>query len=69
METGVAFHINKFTRSNLLVQIGPVVLKKKMKMWNVYKDDDNDDDETTTTTDNGQISIRKISLEPSAQVS
>mgnify|MGYP003683272863 CR=1 FL=1 len=28
-----------------LVEIGPVVLKKKMKMWKVYdNNDDNDDD-------------------------
>ena len=33
-----------------LVEIGPVVLEKKTKMWKVYDNNDN-----TTTTDNGQF--------------
>ena len=60
-----------------LVEIGPVVLEKKMKMWKVYdnNDDDNgqieigsgEEDEnvkkiTTTTTDIGQILIWKAQL-------
>ena len=60
-----------------LVEIGPVVLEKKMKMWKVYdnNDDDNgqieigsgEEDENvkkimTTTTDNGQILIWKAQL-------
>ena len=36
-----------------LVEIGPVVLKKKMKMWKVYDNANND---------NGQILIRKAHL-------
>ena len=50
-----------------LVEIGPVVLEKKMKMWKVYdNDDDNDND-----NDDGQRTKfdQKSSLEPSAQVS
>ena len=51
-----------------LIEIGPVVLEKKMKMWKVYannvngnaNDIDNDDD-----TDDGQ----RTNCEPSAQVS
>ena len=51
-----------------LVEIGLVVLEKKMKMWIVYDkdDDDNDDDDK----DDGQRKHfdQKTSLEPSAQV-
>ena len=36
-----------------LVEIGPVALKKKKKMWKVYEDDDN------KTTDNGQIEMKQ----------
>ena len=47
-----------------LVEIGPVVLEKKMKLWKVYDDDDdNDNDGQRTKFD------QKSSLEPSAQVS
>ena len=48
-----------------LVEIGPVVLEKKMKMWKVYdKDNDaNDDDGQRTNLD------QKSSPESSAQVS
>ena len=50
-----------------LVEIGPVVLKKKMKMLKVYDnandDDDNDNDGQRTNFD------QKSSLEPLAQVS
>ena len=46
------------------VEIGPVVLEKKMKMWKVYDNDDDDED-----NDDGQLLIGKNSLEPSAQVS
>ena len=39
-----------------LVEIGPVVLEKNLKMWKVYdKNDDNDNDD-------GQIFIRKAQL-------
>ena len=57
-----------------LIEIGPVVLEKKMKMWKVYdnnvngnaNDIDNDDD-----TDDGQRTNcdQKGSVESSAQVS
>ena len=43
-----------------LVEIGLVVLEKKMKMWKVY---DNNDDGQRTNSD------QKSSLEPSTQVS
>ena len=48
------------------VEIGPVVLEKKMKMWKVYDNDNNDND-----NDDGQRTNfdQKSSLEPSAQVS
>ena len=39
-----------------LVEIGPVILEKKMKMWKVYNDDDDND------ADNGQIVFRKAYL-------
>ena len=45
------------------VEIGPVVLEKKMKMLKVYDNDDNDNDRQWTNFD------QKSSLEPSAQVS
>ena len=45
-----------------LVEIGSVVLEKKMKMWKVYDNDDNDDGQRTNFD-------QKSSLEPSAQVS
>ena len=41
-----------------LVDIGPVVLEKKMKMWKVYDSDDNNNDDN----DDGQILIRKSHL-------
>ena len=39
-----------------LVEIGPVVLEKKMKMWKVYDNNDNDDDGQRTNFD--QKSLR-----------
>ena len=49
-----------------MVEIGPVVLEKKMKMWTVNdnaNDDNNDNDGQRTNFD------QKSSLEPSARVS
>ena len=52
-----------------LVEIGPVVLEKKMKMWKVYNNakfvNDNNDDNDGQRTNFDQ----KSSLEPLAQVS
>ena len=45
-----------------LVEIGPVVLEKKMKMGTIYDNDNNDDGQRTNID-------QKSSLEPSAQVS
>lgn len=45
-----------------LVEIGPAVLKKKMKMIKVNTDDNNDDDRQLTNSDHKSL------LEPSAQV-
>ena len=58
----------------ILVEIGPLVLEKKMKMWKVYDNDDNDndnDDNDNNNDDDGQRTNfdQKSSLEPSAQVS
>ena len=52
-----------------LVEIGPVVLEKKMDMWNVYDNDNNDDNDNNN--DDGQRTNfdQKSSFEPSAQVS
>ena len=44
-----------------LVEIGLVVLEKKLKMWKVY-DKDNDDDYNDNVNDDGQIFIRKAHL-------
>ena len=54
-----------------LVEIGPVVLEKKMKMWKVYDDDDDNDDNADNDDNDGQRTNfdQKSSLEPSAQVS
>ena len=56
-----------------LIEIGPAVLEKKMKMWKVYDDDDNDnDDNDNDNNDNDRQRTnfdQKNSLEPSAQVS
>ena len=55
-----------------LVEIGPVVLEKKMKMWKVYDDNDNNNNDNDNNDDNdGQRTNfdQKSSLEPSAQVS
>ena len=46
-----------------LVEIGSVVLEKKMKMWKVYDNDNDKDDRQWTNFD------KNSSLEPSAQVS
>ena len=53
-----------------LVEISPVVLEKKMKMWKVY-DDDNNDHGNDNNNDDGQRTNfdQKSSLEPLAQVS
>ena len=48
-----------------LVEIDPVVLEKKMKMWKVNDNDNDDDDDDGQRTNFDQ----KSSLEPSAQVS
>ena len=45
-----------------LLEIGRVVLEKKMKMWKVYDKDNNDNDGQRTYFD------QKSSLEPKAQV-
>ena len=65
-------HLNPFTQRCFvpsLVEIGPVVLEKKMKMWKVYDNananHDNDDDNDGKLTNFDQ----KSSLEPLAQVS
>ena len=43
------------------MNFGPLVLEKKMKMWNVYDSNDNDnDDDNDNNHDNGQILIRKL---------
>ena len=55
-QTWIPFTYGCFVRS--LVEIGPVVLAKKKKMWKVY-----DHDRQQTNCD------QKSSLEPSAQVS
>ena len=49
-----------------LVEIGSVVLEKKMKMWKVY---DNDDNEDNNDDDDGQQTNfdQKSSLQSSAQ--
>ena len=57
-----------------LVEIGPVVLEKKMKMWKVYNDNDNNDNDNDDNDDDDNDGQRtnfdqKSSLEPSAQVS
>ena len=53
-----------------LVEIGPVVLDEKMKMWKVYDsanaNDDNDNDDNDGKRTNF---VQKRSLDPSAQVS
>ena len=68
----MALHLKKleffFTKECFvpsLVEIGPVVLEKKMKMWKVYDDDNKNND------NNGkQIKCdQKSSLEPLAKVS
>ena len=45
-----------------LVEIGPVALKKKKKMWKDYEDDDK------KTTDNGQIVIRNNDMKQSKKI-
>ena len=55
-----------------LIEIGPVVLEKKMKMWKVYDNNDNNNNDNDNNDDNdGQRTNfdQKSSLEPSAQVS
>ena len=58
-QTWIPFTLGCFVPS--LVEIGPVVLEKKIKMWKVYEN--NDDDRQRKNFD------QKSSLEPSAQVS
>ena len=45
-----------------LVEIGPVVLKKKMKMWKVYRQTDGRDRQTDGQIDDGRQVIRKAHL-------
>ena len=50
-----------------LVEIDPVVLEKKMKMWKVYDDDDDDNDDNNANDDGQRTHFdQKSSLEPSA---
>ena len=47
-------NLNPFTQGCFvpsLVEIGQVVLEKKMKMWQVYDNNDDDNKDSTTTTD------------------
>ena len=57
LEKGGTLHLNKLQSPPLksLVEIGPVVLEKMMKMWNVYR-------QTDGQTDDGQKVIRKAHL-------
>ena len=54
-----------------LVEIGSVVLEKKMKMRKVFDDDNNNDYNDYNDDNDGQRTNfdQKSSLEPSAQVS
>ena len=56
-ETWIPFTQGWFVPS--LVEIGPVVLEKKMKMWNVYRRTDR---QTDRQTDDGRQVIRKAHL-------
>ena len=62
----IGTNLNPFTQEWFvpsLVEIGPVVLEKKLKMWKVYdNNDDNDDGQRTNF-------YQKSSLESMAQVS
>ena len=52
-----------------LVEIGPVVLEKKIKMWKVYDNANNNDDNANDNNDWQQTNFdQKNSLEPLAQV-
>ena len=71
-ETWIPFTQGCFVPS--LVEIGPVVLEKKMKMWKVYDDNynnnDNDYNDDNDHNDGQRTNFdQKSSLEPSAQVS
>ena len=66
LKKGGALDLNKFPFKQgcfvpNLVEIGPVVLKKKMEMWKVYDDDDKDDEQRTNFD-------LKSTLEPVAYV-
>ena len=53
-----------------LVEIGPVVLEKKMKMWKVYDNANNDDNNENGGNKGKRTNFdQKSSLEPLAQVS
>ena len=55
-----------------LVEIGPVVLEKKIKMWKVYDNNANNDDEDNNDDNDDRQRTnfdQKSSLEPSAQMS
>ena len=54
-QTWIPFNQWHIVRS--FVEIGPVVLVKKMKMWKVYDNNENDDNDN----DSEQILIRKAS--------
>ena len=77
LKKGVAFHLIKLESPSpkdallpSLVEIGPVVLEKKMKMWKVYDNNDNDDNANNNDDDGQRKNFnQKSSLEPSAQVS
>ena len=79
LQKGGALHLNKFwipltQRCFLssLVEIGPVVLEKKIKMWKVYDNNANSDDEDNNDDNDDRQRTnfdQKSSLEPSAQVS
>ena len=50
-----------------LVEIGPVVVEKMMKLRKVYNNTDNDDNDNDRNDEQRRTFDQKISLEPSAQ--
>ena len=69
LEKDVVVHLKKkwfpFTQGcfvSSLVEIGPVVLKRKMKMWNVYNNDDANDDNDGQRTNFNKKSFRTVGI-------
>ena len=62
VQTWIPFTQGYFVSS--LIEIGPVVMEKKMKMWKVYANNDDDDGSSLDTVISAQVGLKQNSHGP-----